>query len=82
VLGESLLTPTRNYVKLVLRVLAKADGAKTLVHIAAGCCIGMVAIVDSGQSPAVLKAFRAAGENPIMLGDAGARTVDSGQLNL
>jgi hypothetical protein len=36
--------------------------------------IRMVAIVDSRQC--------AAGEDPITLGDAGARAVDSGRLNL
>jgi phosphoribosylformylglycinamidine cyclo-ligase len=51
------------------------------------CGIGMVAITSSGQSPEVLQAFEAAGENPIVIGcivpvDGGARVVYSGRLNL
>jgi phosphoribosylformylglycinamidine cyclo-ligase len=35
-LGESLLAPTRIYVKPVLRVLAETDGVKALAHITGG----------------------------------------------
>jgi phosphoribosylformylglycinamidine cyclo-ligase len=35
-LGESLLTPTRIYVKPVLRVLAETDGVRALAHITGG----------------------------------------------
>jgi phosphoribosylformylglycinamidine cyclo-ligase len=35
-LGEALLTPTRIYVKPVLRVLAETDGVKALAHITGG----------------------------------------------
>jgi phosphoribosylformylglycinamidine cyclo-ligase len=35
-LGEALLTPTRIYVKPVLRVLADTDGVKALAHITGG----------------------------------------------
>jgi phosphoribosylformylglycinamidine cyclo-ligase len=35
-LGEALLTPTRIYVKPVLRVLAETDGIKALAHITGG----------------------------------------------
>jgi phosphoribosylformylglycinamidine cyclo-ligase len=35
-LGESLLTPTRIYVKLILRVLTQTDGIKALAHITGG----------------------------------------------
>ncbi|MGH6848607.1 MAG: phosphoribosylformylglycinamidine cyclo-ligase, partial [Methylocella sp.] len=35
-LGEALLTPTRIYVKPVLRVLAGTDGVKALAHITGG----------------------------------------------
>jgi phosphoribosylformylglycinamidine cyclo-ligase len=35
-LGESLLTPTRIYVKPILRVLAKTGGVKALAHITGG----------------------------------------------
>jgi phosphoribosylformylglycinamidine cyclo-ligase len=35
-LGEALLTPTRIYVKPILRVLAESDGVKALAHITGG----------------------------------------------
>jgi phosphoribosylformylglycinamidine cyclo-ligase len=35
-LGEALLTPTRIYVKPILRVLAESDGIKALAHITGG----------------------------------------------
>ncbi|QBR72776.1 phosphoribosylformylglycinamidine cyclo-ligase [Beijerinckiaceae bacterium] len=51
------------------------------------CGIGMVLIVEAGHSAEVLKAFRAAGEDPIPLGkvvaaEEGARVICSGQLAL
>jgi phosphoribosylformylglycinamidine cyclo-ligase len=51
------------------------------------CGIGMVVIVDSGNTAEVLRAFRSAGENPVALGravaiEAGERVVYSRRLAL
>jgi phosphoribosylformylglycinamidine cyclo-ligase len=51
------------------------------------CGIGMIVIVDSGNTAEVLRAFRSAGENPVALGrvvaiEAGERVVYSKRLAL
>jgi phosphoribosylformylglycinamidine cyclo-ligase len=134
-LAEALLTPTRIYVRPVLRVLAETDGVKALAHITGGgfldniprvlpkglsavvdasavpfqavfrwlaamgsiaagemlrtfnCGIGMVVIADSGKATEVSRALRAAGEDPVPLGEivpveTGEQVIFSGQLGL